>query len=261
MKQFMSVLLLSFLIGCNWEHKSGIIEDPRLEKAVRRSIGKNQGKLSQSDLSLVKKLGCNRVKNLQGVQFMINLGDAAFVDGKYKDLSPLVNLKNLWSLNLSRSDINDITLLSGLENLEYLNLTGNDIQDITPLIRLKKLRVLWIFDNQISDLSAIIHLQNLETFLARHNRVSRLPDFGMLAQLRTVDLAFNDIGNDWNMSSLRRVPDINLAGNKISDFEWFIDWTDVGRLNLLKNPIGCPENDDRFNALVRSRRVLIDCAN
>lgn len=79
------------------------------------------------------------------------------------DLTPLANLTNLRSLDLSQNRISDLTPLANLTNLTTLNLSANKITDISPLANLTKLTTLNLTSNAISDWSPMANLTKLET--------------------------------------------------------------------------------------------------
>ena len=70
--------------------------------------------------------------------------------GHITDVSPLVRLPNLTTLNLYENRIVDVAPLAKLTNLTTLNLRDNKIKDVTPLKELPKLETLWLSGNPIS---------------------------------------------------------------------------------------------------------------
>ena len=57
------------------------------------------------------------------------------------DISSLINLTNLRSLNLSSTKVSDISSLSNLTNLRELDLSFSDVSDISSLINLTNLQL------------------------------------------------------------------------------------------------------------------------
>jgi len=79
------------------------------------------------------------------------------------DLSPLVGLSNLQSLDVMQVDVSDITPLAGLTTLQYLELVATKVTDITPLANLHNLKELDLMRTPVSDLTALTGLLNLES--------------------------------------------------------------------------------------------------
>ena len=52
------------------------------------------------------------------------------------DLSPLADLENLETLDLSDNPISDVSALLGLDHLEHLDLSGTQVSNLAPLSRL-----------------------------------------------------------------------------------------------------------------------------
>lgn len=67
-----------------------------------------------------------------------------------KDISPLLELKNLTDLKLSASSVDDLSPLSALSNLETLWIPYFGCHDISVLFNLKKLKELRLFHHEIN---------------------------------------------------------------------------------------------------------------
>jgi Leucine-rich repeat (LRR) protein len=66
-------------------------------------------------------------------------------------------------VGLSHNKIKDISPLINLMRLTTLELNHNRIRDISPLANLIHLETLWLSDNQISDISPLVHNEGLGT--------------------------------------------------------------------------------------------------
>ena len=91
--------------------KKPLIADPVVEKAVRTSLKKRTGELTESDLEKVSRLRLSRT---------------ALTDEGLKDVAKLMQLTDLWLNN------NQLTDVKGLENLTQLKeLHPSDNPDLT----------------------------------------------------------------------------------------------------------------------------------
>ena len=91
-----------------------LFADANLEREVRETLGRPQGRLTSEDVAFLTKLSASRknIHNLAGIKHLTALR---------------------W-LYLSNNQIVDITPLNQLNNLPYLSLSSNRIEDLTPLI-------------------------------------------------------------------------------------------------------------------------------
>jgi Leucine-rich repeat (LRR) protein len=139
------------------------------------------------------------------------------------DLSPLLGLTGLRSLNLGGSDSNNYWPLAGLGALENLNLSRSRIKNVAPLAGLINLKTLDLDDTQVSDLAPLSYLTALETLWLNHTQVSDLGPLSNLAALKELYLdgtPLNEITPIGNLTGLR---------------ELWLDGTAVNNLEPIKN--------------------------
>lgn len=100
--------------------------DTALESAVRESINKPFGFLTQSDLERVREINAAGlgIRNLKGLEYCIFATKVNLRSNRIQSIAPLASLENLRWLDLGDNIIRDIEPLSGLFQLEYLNLFG-----------------------------------------------------------------------------------------------------------------------------------------
>jgi hypothetical protein len=95
-----------------------------------------------------------------------SMGLSTYIDGKSSfSLEGLQYAVNLQTLNVSnnmnwapysfRGDVTDLTPLKDLQNLKSLELTANRVSDITPVTGLKNLKELAFAQNKVSDFSSL----------------------------------------------------------------------------------------------------------
>jgi Leucine-rich repeat (LRR) protein len=122
--------------GCPLVGNMVYFKDSALESAVRASIFKPLGPLTEADMLLVTNLDARGlgIRNLSGLEYCLNLT----------------------RLDLDTNEISDITPLTNLVKLKVLVLDSNQIFDISPLAGLRELDMLSLFDNQVADIQALI---------------------------------------------------------------------------------------------------------
>ena len=108
MKQILVMMAVVVLVGCG---EKAVIADRVVERAVRKSLKKPEGKLTEADLGKVTSL---------------NLGRTQITDEGLKEVAKLQNLKLLF---LSRTHITDAGLkeLAKFQKLEILWLPGTQV--------------------------------------------------------------------------------------------------------------------------------------
>lgn len=79
------------------------------------------------------------------------------------DITPVLELEGVRSLNLSRSGITHLDIIKHLSGLEYLHLKDTDIKDLTPLSTHKHLVFLNIAYTQVESILPLASLSNLST--------------------------------------------------------------------------------------------------
>lgn len=80
------------------------------------------------------------------------------------DLSPLADLLNLETLNISGTPVRDLTPLAGLLRLEELDISGTQVSNLAPLTGLVRLNTLDVSRTQVIDLTPLASLANLCRF-------------------------------------------------------------------------------------------------
>lgn len=199
--------------------------------------------------------GCN-IKNLNGLQYCINLTTLNLDNNNISDLTYLAGLRSLSTLNLGKNHITNIKALAHLNNLTTLSLFINDVEDISPIKNLTSLTSLYLHHNPISKLyytsnnkniSYFKNLTNLEILFlggtGRSNKESNLSDeenlkqISHLTNLTNLDLTDAKISSIEPLRSLTNLTDLNLRINSISDLTPLKSLSNLVRLSLNENKI------------------------
>ena len=146
------------------EEKVIAIADPIVERAVRKSLKKPEGELTEADLAKVTDLdlhntfitdaGLKEVVKLQQLK-LLDLFRTQVTDEGLKDLA---KLQHLTILILSLTNTTDAGLedVAKLQKLTRLALEDTNISDasLKNLVKLKRLESLWLYDTNVTKAGA-----------------------------------------------------------------------------------------------------------
>ena len=166
---FSFMIALLIVINAAYAQESQWMPDPILQKAVRQQLGMDaDSPLTKADMLRLASLNTlelqitEKISDLTGLEYAINLEFLAVVGNHVQDFHSLANLTKLTFLDLGGNAISDVSPLVGLVHLEVLRLWSNQIVDVSPLTGLVNLKELWLNSNQIEDFSPLAGLVNLE---------------------------------------------------------------------------------------------------
>jgi alpha-tubulin suppressor-like RCC1 family protein len=158
------------------ENGSGVInfQDANLEAAVRETIKKPSGEITDADVKVITSLNAynKNISNLEGIQYFSGLEELELSSNQISNISVLSGLTSLKHLYLGNNQIRDISPLSGLTSLKELFLQANQISNISALRGLTGLEVLYLFGNKISDISVLRGLTGLKELSLAGNNIS-----------------------------------------------------------------------------------------
>ncbi len=195
------------------------IPDPHLEAAVRSTLGKPAGLITDGDMAGLTHLYAESqgIVDLTGLQYAVNMTGLDLAWNQVVDLAPLSALPQLTNLQLYGNQIVDLAPLSGLSGLTTLVVGGNQISDITPLSGLSGLTSLDVSYNFLDISPGSAAMDAIAALTAGGTDVNYLPqfrphlsvpalvDFGTVKQgtsaLRTVTIS-NTGGSDMHVSGL-----------------------------------------------------------
>ena len=163
-------------------------------------------------------LSHNQIKNIDAVKNLTNLESLDFArnigEERISDISAIANLTKLKLLGLSDANIPDISVLKNLVNLETFMANDSKIENISVLKNAKNLKILYLDKNKITDVSVVKDLVELTELYLRNNNISEI-DF----------------------SKLTKLSDVNVQGNKISDYSSLEKLTALKYVNLSKQNV------------------------
>ena len=197
-KRFFS-LIIALFITINIAHAQDWMPDPILRKAVRQQLRIDTNiPLTKTDmLELVvldtpKLQIAEKISDLTGLEYAINLELLLLPQNRIKDIRPLANLKKLTLLDLGVNAISDVSPLAGLVRLEILGLWSNQIIDVSPLAGLVNLKDLSLAHNHIKDFSPLAGLVNLEGLVINGNLAG---DISAIPTLKLTEFVYDESCN------------------------------------------------------------------
>ena len=155
-----------------------IFPDPALAAGVALELSEVLGTpvtvttvVTQDDLDLLDIVGSSHwmanhgIVNLEGLQFLRNLGLLAVGSNPITDISPIAGLTNLHTLYLDDTLVTDLSPLTGLGSLNWLWARDSEISDLSPLANLSNLEALIMHGSRVSDISPLFGHPNLNNSL------------------------------------------------------------------------------------------------
>lgn len=139
------------------------ISDPGIEKAIRNTLEKPEGQLTERellDMSLLNAEKCG-VKSLEDLSKLPNLQHIFLQGNGLTDISGVACLKELVYLNIDENEVSDISVILELPKLIELSASHNNITDISPLAGQTRFLRLYLDDNSLKDISPLADLYKL----------------------------------------------------------------------------------------------------
>lgn len=203
--------------------------DPVMEWKVREALGKPEGDITAGDAAQVTALRIQNewqpqipddviVKDIQGLQYFINLRelDAGFND--IGDISPLSGLSQLREINLGGNPVGDIDALAGLTNLERLTLFGGRFNNINPLAGLTSMRSLHLGNLPVYDLSPLAGLTNIDHLYTGGCGIEDISPLAGMTNMYRLELTDNYIKDLTPLAGMANLIMLKLANNPIQDY-------------------------------------------
>ncbi|KAI0691521.1 hypothetical protein C8T65DRAFT_711482 [Cerioporus squamosus] len=137
------------------------------------------------------ELGGNRIRQIEGLEALVNLEELWLGKNKITRLENLSTLKKLRILSIQSNRITKIEGLEELENLEELLLSHNGISRIEGLEKNLKLRMLDLGNNFVERLENVSHLTQLEELWINDNKITTFQDIEpQLKHIQTLETIY-----------------------------------------------------------------------
>ena len=155
-----------------------LIADPIVEKAVRKSLEKPKGKLTEADLEKVTTLYLDRhhlTELPKGLEKLTQLKVLRLSYNKLTKVKALEKLVQLEELYLETNQLTDVKSLEKLTQLKKLVLSSNQLTNVKGLEKLTQLKALYLHINQLADVEGLEKLTNLSKLYVQNNpRLTKL---------------------------------------------------------------------------------------
>ena len=133
------------------------------------------------------------------------------------DLGPLAGLSHLQSLGCSRTQVSDLGPLAGLAGLQSLDCSDTPVGDLGPLAGLSHLQSLGCSRTQVSDLGPLAGLAGLQSLGCSRTQVSDLGPLAGLAGLQSLDCSDTPVGDLGPLAGLSHLQSLGCSRTQISD--------------------------------------------
>lgn len=240
----------SFAAGQDVEINETNFPDPTFREYVKRFDNNRNGKLSNSEINVVKNIDVSEknIQSIKGVEFFVDLEELECVKNKISDINVSKNTK-LKKLNCEWNELTNldvtkntalIELRCGINHLTTIDLKNN-----------KNLRVLWCQTNRFTNLDIKENILLNEVFLVK-NEISTL-DLSNNKELQILDVSENNIKNI-DLSNNTKLVKLDARTNKLSEI-------DVSK-NLDLGSLECQENLLKNIDLKNNKKLYyLDCSN
>ncbi len=190
MKQLLLICAAVALVGCGKKEdgNTGVVNpnkpspkatvekliiDPIVEKAIRASIDKFTGELTQADYEKVTKL-ILRVQQLTDVpkelEKLTQLTELHLGGNQLTNVKGLEKLTQLTKLDLGLNQLTDVKGLEKCTQLVRLNLYNSQLTVLPKgLEKLTQLKTLWLYANNLTDVKVLEKLTKLESLYLDDN--------------------------------------------------------------------------------------------
>jgi formylglycine-generating enzyme required for sulfatase activity len=232
-----AMILAGFMVSTYGQEVA--IPDPGLNAAVRETLQKPAGPLTEQDLLSLTSLNArNRnASSIAGLEAARNLVSLDLQINQLTNLSLLSALTNLSTLNVTGNPLTNFSLPSELTNLTSLVIEGCSLTNLTlpaTLIGFTNL------DVEGNDLTSFDQLSNLTSLVVLDLGFNAFTDFSLpsgLTNLSTFYFAGNPLTNVTLPPGLSGMTELNLSQNLLTSFALPVGMTNLIELNLFFNQL------------------------
>ena len=217
----------------------GFFASSKLESKIKQILGYDDDyELKEEDLEKITEIKLS-VKDIRGVEKLINLESVQISTGKIYDYTPLSKLKKLKKLVIYASSMSCLDAsFSLLTSLETLEIEETKLKDISPVEQLVNLTSLAVRVNEMKSLPENIgNLQKLESISFIHNNVQDIIPLKSLTNLKRLFFNYNQIEDISPIKDLVNLTNFFAQGNKIKDISAVTNLVNLTYLGLNNNQI------------------------
>ena len=222
---FVALLVLLPLID-SWGVK---FKDPRLEAAIKTSVGKRDApyiRITRSDFAKIHYLDISgrNVRSLAGIERLTKLVTLNASNNTIESVSPLAKLPNLKGLNLSNNGFSSLDDI-GFEEILHLPLVELDLSDNGR----------WPLGDSLSmlsDVSMIVRFSDLEELFLNNIALEDASFLSNLKQLKVLEIGGTNVDSIEFLNAFTAMRELNLRGTPVRDIAPLAQLQNLRYLNL-----------------------------
>ncbi|MFC4598081.1 leucine-rich repeat domain-containing protein [Cohnella hongkongensis] len=245
LRLFIFIIVLSLVLpgqaSMEASSQEPIIKDENLEKAIHSWLGKKDDEpLTKADLESLTSVSLTGkgIKDLQGLEYAVNVMKLDLDNNEITDLTPLKNLSKLRNLSLKGNRISSIEELSALKEMKYLLVSRNQISSLDVVKQLPRLVELDADHNQISNVQALSSAAELVYLKISDNAIEDIAPLGHLKKLTYLDISNNKFKDFSPLRMLSKsLTYLEIDGNQITDLKILEGFHNLGGLSANNNKI------------------------
>jgi formylglycine-generating enzyme required for sulfatase activity len=234
----LSTLALTSCLTSNLAQEVSI-PDPNLNAAIRETLGKPTGPLTQQDMLGLTGLSAifRNITNVQGLEAAQNLVSLDLQDNRITSVNLLTNLTRLVLLDVSENQFSQLTIPAGMTNLTTLRAEFGGLTNIALPTGLTKLNSLRLGFNQLPSLTLPADTTNLSLLSIFQNQLTNLTLPPTLTSLTNLNLAGNRLTSLILPAGLTALATLNLTDNQLTNITLPPDMRQLIGLFVGGNPL------------------------
>ncbi|WP_226670850.1 leucine-rich repeat domain-containing protein [Metabacillus litoralis] len=225
-----------------WSEPSGEVvkfKDETLKELIKEQLGLDRDP-RVSDMEKLDSIYLyeSEVSDLTGLEYAVNLFDFNVSDNMEElDLTPLKNLKNLYSVYITNTSIKDYAIFKDMKNIRSLSIDNNNLKDLSFLSGMKQLEDVMLMNNDISDITVLSGLTKLAFVNLANNQITDIgPLLSSKDEMYTLDLSGNPIKDISSLSQFENLFDLYLDETLIADLTPLLELYSLESVSLYNIP-------------------------
>ena len=197
------------------------IKDPELEKMIRLAIDKPEGDITALDMEMVYSINIDYkeypVREIDGLEYAIYLGDFSYRYGELKSLDPINDLQNITYMTISYSTVDEAPAEFNTEMLSRINFTETNVSDFSFLSKLTEVTSATFIRNGITSIDFLKDWESLENLDLSTNAVKDVTPLKDKVHLTDLTLHQNQVEDISVFETLSSLVYLNISYNNISN--------------------------------------------
>jgi len=194
------------------------IPDPELNDAIRQTLQKFSGPLTEQDMLQLTTLSacCRNITKLQGLEAARNLTRLSLDRNLLTDFSVASGWTNLLRLDLSFNSLTNVSIPGNLTNLITLLIEGNQLTSLNLPDGLGALARLDLDNNRLTHFTVPSGMKGLASLSLAENQLTSFTLPAGLTNLATLSLSENQLTNLVLPTDLNLLESFNVGDNRLT---------------------------------------------